>query len=563
MIQIYSPKNKNFKMNGDMTLLPTKCEVLAELGGAWVLDLKHSIDEENRWKYIEKEAVLSVPTFMGKNQLFRIAEITDKTDTEISVKAYPIFFDSANDCFLMDVRPTDKNAQEALNTMMEGSVYSGESDIDTVNTAYFIRRNLMDAISGEDSPTFIEKWGGEPLYDNYKIILNKRVGSDNGAEIRYGKNMIGVNVSEDMSHVITRIVPTAYNGRTLSTNHVDSPNIDKYAKIYTREIQFTKIRLKKDVADTEDTSGLIVCETQEELDAELIKQANEQFDLGIDVYKLSIEVDMVALENTEEYKDFADIAKISLGDTTSCYNTKLDIKTKARAVKICWNCITDSAKNVLLGNYKHNFLDQWKSTAEQIADKAAKKAIDAQTQLDIFNKLTNNGALQGVFMDDGLIYINGTYIRVDDLNALGATIGGWKIGEDAIYSNVTTNEGTYRVYIQRYLESFGTDSWIYSIQKLREGTENTYDAVMFIRGDGKMYSPGFISELTFEKTVHFLSEATVSGNLIAESVRTLNLSSTDTSITIDGRGYKGNWTFALFQATDGKYYYIPARLSAT
>lgn len=48
--------------------------------------------------------------------------------------------------------------------------------------------------------------------------------------------------------------------------------------------------------------------------------------------------------------------------------------------------------------------------AEDYADKAAQQAVDAQTQLDIFNKLTNNGQAQGIYILDGQLYINGSYI---------------------------------------------------------------------------------------------------------------------------------------------------------
>ena len=40
----------------------------------------------------------------------------------------------------------------------------------------------------------------------------------------------------------------------------------------------------------------------------------------------------------------------------------------------------------------------------------AQSAVNAQTQADIFNKLTNNGALQGLFMQNGQLYINASYI---------------------------------------------------------------------------------------------------------------------------------------------------------
>lgn len=49
--------------------------------------------------------------------------------------------------------------------------------------------------------------------------------------------------------------------------------------------------------------------------------------------------------------------------------------------------------------------------ASDLADAAAKNAVDSQTQEDIFNKLTNNGQDQGIYILDGLLYINATYIK--------------------------------------------------------------------------------------------------------------------------------------------------------
>lgn len=58
--------------------------------------------------------------------------------------------------------------------------------------------------------------------------------------------------------------------------------------------------------------------------------------------------------------------------------------------------------------------DDWGKASKYIdsneAENIASDAVDAQTQLDIFNKLTNNGALQGLFMKDGKLYINAEYL---------------------------------------------------------------------------------------------------------------------------------------------------------
>lgn len=56
------------------------------------------------------------------------------------------------------------------------------------------------------------------------------------------------------------------------------------------------------------------------------------------------------------------------------------------------------------------------------------------TSQDILNMLTDNGAMDAITMNNGQLYIKGTYIVVDDLSAFNATIGGWKINASSISS---------------------------------------------------------------------------------------------------------------------------------
>jgi hypothetical protein len=64
------------------------------------------------------------------------------------------------------------------------------------------------------------------------------------------------------------------------------------------------------------------------------------------------------------------------------------------------------------------------NSANSTATQAKSEAEAAQTQLDVldtqqgvFNKLTNNGALQGLYMQDGQLFINSTYIKAGYLLA--------------------------------------------------------------------------------------------------------------------------------------------------
>lgn len=415
MIQIYDSQNTDFDHNGDETLFPEECKVSAELNGTWVLNMTHPIDDEGRWKYIEEEAVIAVPTFMGKKQLFRIDRVStvDQDDSEITAVAYPIFWDSGDDQFLTDSRPTDKNGQEALNIMLTGSKYSAESNITRTSTAYFERRNMMDALNGEDSPTFIQRWGGEILYDNYKVIVNERVGGDYGAEVRYRKNMDGIQCEISMENVVTRIVPVAYNGYTIGGNsgYVDSANIDKYAKVYTKEIRFEDVKMKEDAQEDDEESGVIICRNQTEMDRALIQRCNEQYEAGIDLPAVTMTVGVVDLEGTEEYKDFEDLVKISLGDTAHCYNTKLDITTESRCIGIIWDCIKDCVDSVTLGDYQTNFIKQMTSTIERIAsvfrnngtlmaDKISGVLDAMQTQLKCQQSVAKRMTVRAVLFED-------------------------------------------------------------------------------------------------------------------------------------------------------------------
>lgn len=367
MIQVYSEKNTNFSRNGNVVLIPDEALLSAELNGPWVLNLHHPIDKKERWKYLTENAVLKVSSFNG-DQLFRIYN-REKSDGGISVQAYPIFFDAGRDCFLTDVRPTGKNGQQALDIICAGSKYSGESNITTAATAYYIRKNLMEAINGDLDQSFINRWGGEILYDNYKVIINERVGGDYGTELRYGKNIPSDGIKEtiDMSGVVTRIYPKAFNGHVLSgSGYVDSPNIDAYPVAMCSELQFEDVKMREDAQEDDEKNGVIICDTQAELDNALIQKCRDQFAAGIDKPKVSISADMILLQDTDQYKDYKVLESVSLGDTIHCKHSKLGIVTDARVIALEYDCIQKRVTSVELGDFESNYFDRVTSSTDKI-----------------------------------------------------------------------------------------------------------------------------------------------------------------------------------------------------
>ena len=367
MIQAYSEKNTNFSRNGNVVLIPGEALLSAELNGPWVLNLHHPIDKKERWKHLTENAVLKVSSFNG-DQLFRIYN-REKSDGGISVQAYPIFFDAGRDCFLTDVRPTGKNGQQALDIICAGTKYSGESNITRATTAYYIRKNLMEAINGDLDQSFTNRWGGEILYDNYKVIINEHVGGDYGTELRYGKNIPSDGIKEtiDMSGVVTRIYPKAFNGHALSgSGYVDSPNIDAYPVAMCSELQFEDVKMREDAQEDDEKNGVVICDTQAELDNALIQKCRDQFTTGIDKPKVSISADMILLQDTDQYKDYKVLESVSLGDTIHCKHSKLGIVTDARVIALEYDCIQKRVTSVELGDFKNDYFDRVTSSTGKV-----------------------------------------------------------------------------------------------------------------------------------------------------------------------------------------------------
>lgn len=367
MIEIYNANNTDFDMNGNITLVPQSCIIDAELNGTWEMRLEHPVDEDGRWRYIVEGAVIAAPFLTSKKQLYRIYW-KHKGITGISAKARPIFMDAAEEVFLNDVRPTTKNGQDALNIMMEGQTkYKAVSNIIDVSTAYYIRKNLIEAIQSDMDQAFINRWGGEVYYDNYTIYVNERIGFDNGMRVEIGLNCESIEAEIDMSSVTTRIVPTSYNGYGMNgaSPWVDSPLINHYPVIYTKTVEFSEVKMREDASDSDDDT-VIICDTQEQLNAALEKKCQELFETGIDKPTSNYKVDLIDLSKTEEYKDLKNLETVGLGDTAHCKNLELDIETDGRVIKVSYDCIGEKNDSVEIGDFVYNYINDLEAALNRV-----------------------------------------------------------------------------------------------------------------------------------------------------------------------------------------------------
>lgn len=461
MIQIYNIENTNFDQNGDMSLFPSSASVHAVLNGTWEVTLEHPKDSEDRWKYIKEGAVVKMPSFNGE-QLFRITH-KEKSDSGISADLQPIFMDAADDCFLLDVRPTDKTGQQALDIMTApNKKYTAETDITSTGTAYYQNKNLIEAINGDDENSFVKRWGGEIVYDNYKAIINRHAGSDRGVEILYGKNIAenGMKEEVDLRNVVTRIIPQAYNGYQIDGDApwVDSPLIDKYPTVKYSTMKFEDVKMRADAQEDDESKGVIICDTPAQLEAALRKRCQEQWEAGADKPQVTISVDMVMIEDTELYADIKGLVEVSLGDTVHCRNNNLDIVTDARVTELEWDCVNDRILSASLGDYQFDYISNQVSINNRIesAIREDGSVIGSQVQGILDAVKTQFHALRDVAQKQDV-----RAMLFEDLNPDSPTFGamclgsmGFEIaskrtadGKDWIWSTFGTGKGFFADYI--------------------------------------------------------------------------------------------------------------------
>ncbi len=403
MITIYEATETAFTSLGLGTLEPVSCTVIEDINGQYELDMEHVVDETGKWERLVNGRIIKAPTHDG-DQLFRIySAIKNPITGRIQVNARHVFYDLL-DNLVEDTRPTIKTGDEAGDLILAGCQYSTpfsfSSDITAASTAYYIRVNPVQAFIGKSlDQAFINRWGGEIRRNNFEISINTRRGADNGVRVAYGKNLTGLEATEDISSVYTRIMPIALdaNGAVFTTDakYYDSSLIGNYAHPKIGVLD-TGIRVGATV------DGTIPYPDEATAKTVMASKAAAAFTAGADKPKLTINVSFINWQDTDEYKAFSGLYTLELGDNVTVDYAPLSLTYTLRVVSITWDAVLNRAVLMTLGDLAPNIAQ-----------------ITAASDVNL-SALRNdvNGALK-----EGEVY-NGCYINHEDGFMTIATIGG-------------------------------------------------------------------------------------------------------------------------------------------
>lgn len=390
MIKIFDENDRDFSSNGNIAINPIKCKERKKKSlNGWYLDVEVDIKYKD---YILQDKLCVVKTKSKVNpQAFRI-ENPKITNNVISFTANHVMFD-AKRYLLYDVRPTSQDGQNALSYINERtdkiSPFTVYSNVETIRTAYFVRRNLLEAWQ-----VIEERWGGTFDADNWTIRLLNSVGNDNGETIAYGKNMQGIQIFEDWSNVCTKICPVGYDGITLPERYLESEV--QYEAPYTKKVEF-----QTEIEDEEKTEAALI----EEL------RINATAYLEVNQYpKVSYEVTSNINQNME------------IGDTIHVKHPLVTLQTEVLEYE--HNLLTGKIELLIFGNYTRDVkskFDSIKETIQNIAQEVSTQEAVIDHQTNLINTLNKTGY---VYIDENEILILDTLPRENATNVWRFGLGG-------------------------------------------------------------------------------------------------------------------------------------------
>lgn len=345
MLKLYNKTGNNLIGNLDNCI---ECVVEEERNGIFELIMTYPVVDAI-YNSLEKEnIIIADANDTLKAQKFRIYNTRKYMKNQVTVYARHISFDLMHDVIENEISFTNQSCEYALNEIFRNSIsskhYKGYSNIVNAQKFKVSKVNCLSAIAGTKG-SVIDTFGtgAEILRDNFNIhVLNKR-GHDNSVSIEYRKNLTGLEVEEDTTDLVTRILPYAtqkvgeeekvinYNG------YVDAPNINAFSKPYSAWIDYSdKFEQDEEV-------------TQEKLKiyAEREYTVNKRH-----IPKCNYKIEFIPLSKVVGYKELED--KISLCDTVTIKDTRYGIDTQAKVIKTVYN--------VLLGRYDSMELGEPKTT---------------------------------------------------------------------------------------------------------------------------------------------------------------------------------------------------------
>lgn len=405
----------------------TSCIVTEERNGIFELEMQYPMSGIHFSEIQNRCIIFAIPSPYRSAQPFRIYRVTKPLGGICTIYARHIAYDLDG----VPLKPfTAGSAAEAIAGLQANaaidSPFTFWTDKATVANFSVTVPSATRSVLGGQTGSVLDVYGGEYEWNGYTVKLYNKRGQDNGVLISYGKNLTDLEQDENISNVITGILPywADQDGNLVTGEIVNAPGTYDFQKVVP--VDFSQ--------DFETAPTL--WQLQEA--AEDYVSANK-----VGVPEVSLAVSFVQLEQTEEYKHLALLEKCDLCDTVTVQFEKLGVNAKAEIVKIVTDVLLERYKSVEIGSIRPNIATTIAGQQQEIQERPTTSAMQ-QAVNNATNWITNGqGYVVAVKDDNG----NWTEILIMDTPDIATATKVWRWNGGGLGYSTNGYNGPYTTAI--------------------------------------------------------------------------------------------------------------------
>ena len=357
---LYAPNETNFNNNGLGLLYDCiEATVTEERNGQFELSFVYPTTGIHFSEIQDDSFIKAVPGDGEAEQLFRVYYHSKPIGGKVEYKAEHVSYQLKYIPVSPYTASTAISAMEGIaDNACENCPFEFWTDVATAGDFKLESPVSGRSVLGGMEGSILDIYGGEYKWDNYLVRLYVQRGSDRGVTLRYGKNITDIRQERNIAETVTGVMPF-WTG--------ESEGVQLYVELPEKVVRGDKANnfpFKRTI--TLDCSG----DFSEPPSEAALREAAQRYlsQTGIGVPNVNITVSFVALWQTEEYKDIANLERVKLCDTVTVYFEPLDISAQAKVIRTDYDVLKERYASIELGDARSNF------TSEVRADIAANSA---------------------------------------------------------------------------------------------------------------------------------------------------------------------------------------------
>lgn len=374
------------------------CEVTEERNGAFELVLKYPTTGRNFAEIRTERLVKAKPNDTAKDQMFRIYRITTPLDGVVTVYAQHLSYDLSNVAALLwsseSISPSLAMNRVFQNTATPHN-FTCETDYSVAKPFSVSRPQSVRACLGGVAGSFLDLWGGEYEWDNFKVIHHQGRGQHTGVVIEYGKNLTSLEHDNDSTEVYTDMLPFAVH-----TDEEGKETVITLSEILLPITDSELVQKKTLIKDFTDSFDF-----EEEITEEKLRARANNF-LASNPLGTTVPTLTVAFEPLWKQPEYAAVLeRVSLCDTVTIRHSVLGITSKAKVTKTVYDTLAEKYVSITLGSAKANLINQV-SDAQAAADKAASAANKVDRFQTLIVEAVNNATSMITGQNGGYVVLH-------------------------------------------------------------------------------------------------------------------------------------------------------------